>query len=95
MGDDKRLFKYGCGSHGCVISPPKGLGTNMICKCHNHPRFPAWSVMQIQRLRKEVERLTEMLEGVKQVVESYESDEIRFAHDAIGEIAVLLGEGGE
>lgn len=28
----KRLT-FGCGNHGCIINPPKGQGTNMICKC--------------------------------------------------------------
>lgn len=26
-------LKYGCGNHGCLINPPKGQGTNMICHC--------------------------------------------------------------
>ncbi len=34
--DVKKLvshLKYGCGNHGCIINPPKGMGTNMSCKC--------------------------------------------------------------
>lgn len=27
-------LRYGCGNHGCVIYNPKGMGTNMICKCY-------------------------------------------------------------
>jgi hypothetical protein len=23
----------GCGNHGCVINPPKGMGTNASCQC--------------------------------------------------------------
>ena len=24
---------FGCGNHGCLIKAPKGMGTNMNCKC--------------------------------------------------------------
>ena len=24
----------GCGNHGCVINPPKGMGTNASCQCY-------------------------------------------------------------
>lgn len=26
----------GCTNHGCVISPPKGMGTNATCQCTPH-----------------------------------------------------------
>lgn len=26
----------GCGNHGCVINPPKGMGTNAGCKCEGY-----------------------------------------------------------
>lgn len=29
---DKRL-RHGCGNHGCSVKPPKGMGTNAVCKC--------------------------------------------------------------
>jgi hypothetical protein len=28
-----RWAQHGCGNHGCVISPPKGQGTNSTCQC--------------------------------------------------------------
>ena len=28
-----RQLRNGCGNHGCVINPPKGVGTNAICRC--------------------------------------------------------------
>lgn len=28
-----RKLKFGCGNHGCLVSPPKGQGTNMGCTC--------------------------------------------------------------
>ena len=24
----------GCGNHGCIINPPKGMGTNASCQCY-------------------------------------------------------------
>lgn len=29
----ERQLRLGCGNNGCVIYPPKGLGTNSICRC--------------------------------------------------------------
>lgn len=26
-------LERGCTNHGCVINPPRGLGTNAICQC--------------------------------------------------------------
>lgn len=32
--DPQRKFDTGCGNHGCIVSPPKGAGTNAGCRCH-------------------------------------------------------------
>ena len=37
--------KFGCGNHGCVILPPKGMGTNSSCTCS--PRAFARSLRQL------------------------------------------------
>ena len=26
-------LRFGCGNHGCIINPPKGMGTNSTCQC--------------------------------------------------------------
>ncbi len=35
--------KHGCSNHGCMIEPPKGMGTNSSCKCT--PRVFAESLL--------------------------------------------------
>lgn len=47
-----RLLKYGCGNHGCRIKPPKGMGTNAVCKCNPH---------RISRLLLDLAALTEQM----------------------------------
>ena len=40
---ERRALIGGCSNHGCVVNPPKGLGTNAGCKCwqdaHKMQRF--------------------------------------------------------
>ena len=36
MDNLNRWAKHGCSNHGCQIGPPKGMGTNAICKCTPH-----------------------------------------------------------
>ena len=44
-------MRRGCGSHSCVIEPPKGLGNNGPCRC------PVWKLQaEINRLRAELEQ---------------------------------------
>jgi len=33
-----KQMRHGCGNHGCLINPPKGQATNMICDCLSVPR---------------------------------------------------------
>lgn len=40
---------YGCGNHGCVIAPPKGQGTNGLCRC-----TPRHFCTELNRLAYEV-----------------------------------------
>lgn len=28
-----RWARHGCSNHGCMIDPPKGMGTNSTCQC--------------------------------------------------------------
>ena len=48
---DARLV--GCADHGCVVSPPKGMGTNGGCRCPEAVlrRMVQWQAREIARLR--------------------------------------------
>jgi hypothetical protein len=43
-----KQMKYGCGNHGCVIRPPKGMGTNSICRCY--PSYVSHDLRELSNL---------------------------------------------
>ena len=49
-----RRLKYGCGNHGCRINPPKGMGTNAVCRCS--PREISKLLLDLAALTEEMGR---------------------------------------
>lgn len=41
---------HGCSNHGCVINPPKGMGTNSSCMCG-----PYYHAKTLHRIARELE----------------------------------------
>ncbi len=52
------LEGQGCSNHGCVISPPKGMGTNGQCKC-------LWDLRSNFKLRVRVEAVLRAIQDDK------------------------------
>lgn len=45
-------LKWGCGNHGCRINPPKGVGTNAICRCY--PRDISRTLFNLSLLTEKI-----------------------------------------
>lgn len=49
----------GCGDHGCLIDPPKGIGTNSGCRCHQERSKASIIVQRLAQLRNFARRQAE------------------------------------